>query len=200
MLGAPVRRRKETASVASFPAARPNIAWPRVNRAFRHCDAALLTGVDHVLDAAERLVHRTVAIVLMGISMYAVITSIVTLTTTTATASAAMTSAVDSLLFAVILVEITATMRREERHSKLKWYLVIGIISAVREILTIGARLSLHSIPASDVSSVVVEMGVAIVVVIGLAIGLRLADRTDGRDEDAPSQTSPPADDLRGTE
>lgn len=178
MLDEPLSRHQESAVTAAIQTSLPQRVRLRVaNCTIRRCETVIFDSADHLLDGAQRLVNRMVAIVLMGIAMFAVVASVVTLATTAAPASAAMTSALDSMLFAVILVEITATMRREERRSKLKWYLVIGIISGVREIMTVGARMSLHPIPAREVSSVVLEMAMTIVVVIGLCVALRLADR-----------------------
>jgi uncharacterized membrane protein (DUF373 family) len=178
VVGAPVRFRREMAVTAVSPTSVSQRAWLGVvHRGFRRCDTVIFDGADHLIDGAERLVNRTVAIVLMGIAIFAVVDSIITLATTSAPASAAMTNALDNLLFAVILVEITATMRREEHHSKLKWYLVIGIISAVREILTAAARMSLQSVPANQLWSLALEMGVMMAVALGLALALRVAER-----------------------
>jgi hypothetical protein len=166
-------RRKAVVTVALPPTRR---TWPGVpNDRVRLSDSAIFNGADCLLDVAERLVKRAVAMVLMGIAMAAVIMATVTLVSTSAAAATAMTSALDSLLFAVILVEIAATMRREERNPKAKWYLVIGITSAVRETLTVGARISLHTLPTHEALSVVLEMAVMIAVVIGLAVALRVA-------------------------
>jgi uncharacterized membrane protein (DUF373 family) len=179
MVSQPVPLREETTVTAVSPTTSTSgRTWlETVNRGVRRCDAALVDGADQVLDRAERIVNRTVAIVLMGIAMFAVISSIVNLATTSKNMTGAMTDALDSLLFAVIVVEITATMRREERHSKLKWYLVIGIISAVREILMAVARMSLQSMSTGEVHSTAFKMGVAMAVILGLALALRMAER-----------------------
>jgi hypothetical protein len=67
---------------------------------------------------------------------------------------------------------------------QLQPFLIIGIISAVREILTVGARLSLpvagHEPGAAAVRTALLELGVNGAVVLGLAVALVLIRRLAG--------------------
>jgi hypothetical protein len=55
-----------------------------------------------------------------------------------------ITRAVNSALFIVVILEFVRTIvARKEAASQLRPFLVIGIISATRDILTVGAELSL---------------------------------------------------------
>jgi hypothetical protein len=66
--------------------------------------------------------------------------------------------------------------------------LIIGIISAVREILTVGARLSLvgsvHDPSPTVVHNALLELGVNAAVVVGLALALVLVRRVAGFSDD----------------
>jgi hypothetical protein len=70
--------------------------------------------------------------------------------------------------------------------------LIIGIISAVREILTVGARLSLqgavHEPSSTVVHNALLELGVNAAVVVGLALSLVLIRRLAGMTDDVPTR------------
>jgi hypothetical protein len=81
--------------------------------------------------------------------------------------------------------------------------LIIGIISAIRELLRVGARLSLQESgraptgsgltaaigepPSRIVHNALLELGVNAPVVVGLALSLVLIRRLAGMREDAPA-------------
>jgi uncharacterized membrane protein (DUF373 family) len=91
------------------------------------------------------------------------------------------------VLFVIILMELLRTVLAhfEGGGLQLQPFLIIGIISAVRHILTIGARLTLSgegSETAFQHSQV--ELGVEAGVVLALAVGLVLIRRTATSDQD----------------
>ena len=91
-----------------------------------------------------------------------------------------VTDAINGVLFVVIVLELIETVLShfEGGGFQLQPFLVIGIISAVRHILTVGARLSLSG-EASSVaySRAQVELGVNAGVVLALALALIMVRR-----------------------
>lgn len=83
----------------------------------------------------------------------------------------------NGVLFVVIVLELMSTVVAHFEHAgfQLQPFLIIGVISAVRHILTLGARLSL----AGEVSGAAfrnsqIELGVEAMVVLGLGFALFL--------------------------
>lgn len=94
-----------------------------------------------------------------------------------------ITDAINGVLFVVIILELLETVMShfEGGGFQLQPFLVIGIISAVRHILTVGARLSLLGESTSDAfQRAQVELGVNAGVVLGLALALILVRRSSG--------------------
>ncbi len=85
------------------------------------------------------------------------------------------------MLFVVIILELLETVMShfEGGGFQLQPFLVIGIISAVRHILTVGARLSLLGEGTYDAfKRAQVELGVNAAVVVALALALILVRRS----------------------
>jgi len=63
--------------------------------------------------------------------------------------------------------------------TSLRPFLFIGIISATRSILSIGARLSVEgfNVSATDFMHAMIELGVSAVVILALGITLKLLGR-----------------------
>ena len=83
----------------------------------------------------------------------------------------------NGVLFVVIVLELMSTVVAHFEHAgfQLQPFLIIGIISGVRHILTLGARLSL----AGEVTGTAfrrsqIELGVEAAVVLGLGVALFL--------------------------
>jgi uncharacterized membrane protein (DUF373 family) len=89
-----------------------------------------------------------------------------------------ITRALNGVLFIVITLEVlrTIVVRFEGGGFQLQPFLVIGIISAVRHILTVGAQLSLvgEQLPLARTMT---ELGVNAAVVLALAVALVLVRR-----------------------
>ncbi|MHB8243589.1 MAG: phosphate-starvation-inducible PsiE family protein, partial [Solirubrobacteraceae bacterium] len=154
----------------------------------RKLSSRVVAQAEGLMHDAEELVKWTVEMVLMGFAIFTVYTAIaalITTLTTSASAAKEMPAALDSILVAVILVEIKKTMQMEKDHLKLKGFLMIGIISAVREIL-VETCTSLHQISAGKVPTSSLDTRMAIVLVIGFALALRLV----GQDKAATEDTS----------
>jgi uncharacterized membrane protein (DUF373 family) len=89
-----------------------------------------------------------------------------------------ITRAVNSALFIVVVLELVRTIvvRLEGGGFQLQPFLVIGIISATRDILTVGAELSLVG-ENTPLARTMTELGVNAAVVLALSIALVLVRR-----------------------
>lgn len=89
-----------------------------------------------------------------------------------------ITRAVNSALFIVVVFELVRTIvaRLEGGGFQLQPFLVIGIISATRDILTVGAELSLVG-EQTPLVRTMTELGVNAGVVVALSVALVLVRR-----------------------
>jgi uncharacterized membrane protein (DUF373 family) len=146
------------------------------------------TGLRFLLRVAEDMVHLAVALLLLGLAIGVLYHTTVGLVQSGSTFSARVIDGIDGVLFVVIMIELMQTILAHFEHTgfQLKPFLIIGIISAVRHILTIGARLTLAgNVSGSAFRQYQIELGVETGVVLGLAVGLllvRIGD-TKGGDE-----------------
>jgi len=144
-----------------------------VLRVFVGVEDAIYVLVAAVLIAlAAVLLYRTVADALTGDQPFAT----------------TVTAAVNGVLFVVIVLEIyrTVVAHLEGGGFQLRPFLVIGIVSAVRHILLIGAQ-SISSETGKTFAHAQIELGVNAAVALGLVIALVLLHRsgvaTDPTDE-----------------
>lgn len=150
----------------------------RIKRGHTHLDA---------ISVIEDVVHYAVAIVLIAVAAIVLYDTAHQLLTARGSFPEAATSAVNGVLFAIIIMEIMRTViaHFEKAGLQLQPFLIIGIISAVREVLTVGARLSLEgSGPLQPSTSVVhtalLELAVNGAVVLLLASALVMLRRVGG--------------------
>ena len=83
----------------------------------------------------------------------------------------------NGVLFVVIVLELMSTVVAHFEHAgfQLQPFLIIGIISGVRHILTVGARLSLAGeVTGTAFRQSQIELGVEGAVVLGLGFALYL--------------------------
>ena len=83
----------------------------------------------------------------------------------------------NGVLFVVIVLELMTTVVAHFEHAgfQLQPFLIIGIISGVRHILTVGARLSLAGeVTGTAFRQSQIELGVEAAVVLGLGVALFL--------------------------
>lgn len=143
-----------------------------------------------VLRQAEGLVHYVVAIVLLAVAVIVLYHTAYDLATNSEPFATAATTAVNGVLFAIIVLEVMRTVVAHFEHGglQLQPFLIIGIISAVREVLTVGARLSLQQAGSEPTRQVLhgalLELGVNAAVVLGLAVALVLIRRVGGMMEE----------------
>ena len=127
------------------------------------------------LTTLEDLVYLGVALVLIGIAVAGLYNTITGLIDSRGEAFAtAVTAAVNGVLFVVIVLEIFRTLvsHLEGGGFQLRPFLIIGVISAVRHILLVGATsLSNESTVFNHAEiELGVNAGVALVLVIALVL------------------------------
>jgi len=93
-----------------------------------------------------------------------------------AVVASAIIKLVSDLLLVLIIMEVLSTVIHylKEHATSLRPFLFIGIVSATRGILSIGARLSVQSVKGSDFTDAMIELGVNAAVILALGITLKL--------------------------
>ncbi len=136
-----------------------------------------------LLQVAEDIVHYVVAIVLVSVAGVVLIHSVGdAFDSGHDTFAEQVTSVINSILFVIIVMEILRTVvaHFDDAGLQLKPFLIIGIISAVRHILTVGAQVSLGgSHDPEAFRQTQVELGVNAAVVMALVLGLVLVWRSE---------------------
>ena len=100
-----------------------------------------------IVDYIEDAFHIALSIVLLAISGGALYFSVKEMLTTHPFFPTGMVVGINNILFIVIILEILRTIisRFTDGVLQLDKFLVIGVIAAVRHILTVGASLTLDS-------------------------------------------------------
>src|SRR3954451_22420625 len=144
----------------------------------------------------EDVVHYGVAAVLLGVAGVVLWHSGTELFNHEQEFAERVTAVVNGTLFVIIVLEILRTVvaHFEDADLQLKPFLIIGIISAVRHILTVGAQASLGAADdahaASDFSHSQVERGVNAAVVMALVLGLVMVWRSERVAGDVETDTT----------
>lgn len=130
------------------------------------------------VDLVEDVFHAVLAIALLVIGIGAFIFSIERLLTTAPFFPNGMIQGVNDILFIVIILEILRTVisRFTDGVYQLDKFLIIGVIAAVRHILTVGASVTLES-GKSDTAfeRAIVEMGLNALIVVALVFAIFLS-------------------------
>jgi uncharacterized membrane protein (DUF373 family) len=138
-----------------------------------------------VFNAAEDLTHYAISLLLAVMAVYVLYHTTVQFTQTGATYATRTTDVINGILLVIIVTEILRTVLAHFEHEgfQLQPFLIIGIISAVRHILTLGAELSVGGAPGSTFQHTQIELGVSAGVALALVIGLLLVRSSDaGKD------------------
>ena len=98
--------------------------------------------------------------------------------------AAAIINLISDLLLVLIIAEIFNTILHylRDRTIYLKPFLFIGIISAARDLLVNSARLAVFEVQERDFIELMVELGVNLIIIIGLSLSLRLIRKEDASD------------------
>jgi len=150
------------------------MAHPTTPPARRAGHRPIPEGVLSGLSLIEDLVYLGVALVLIGVAVAALYETTRTLLTSHQAFAEAVTTAVNGVLFVVIVLEIFRTLlaHLEGGGFQLRPFLIIGIISVVRHILLVGAVASTSGATGFDHAQIElgVNAGVALVLVIALVL------------------------------
>jgi uncharacterized membrane protein (DUF373 family) len=142
------------------------------------------TGVPRLrIGVADDLVNAGHVIVLMIVAGAVLVHAVYDLASSVPFAQGAG-SAVDGVLVAIIIMELMRTVMAHfsDGHLELQPFLVIGIISSIREMLAAGVQLQ-GDAQAPAIHLALLELGVNSVVVLGLAGALVLIRRMAGMRE-----------------
>lgn len=145
------------------------------------------------LEAAESVIYLLVGGCFLGVALLSLVYGIVTFGGAVAVllrsgilergnigvGANAIISFVSDLLLTLIILEVMSTVVRylQARATSLKPFLIIGIISATRGILAVGARLSLSPVQQLSVTEFrvqMIELVVNAAVIVALGVTLRL--------------------------
>ena len=130
------------------------------------------------VDAVEDVFHAILAIALLIIGIGAFYFSIERLLTTTPFFPNGMIQGVNDILFIVIILEILRTVisRFTDGVYQLDKFLIIGVIAAVRHILTVGASLTLQTGKSDEAfERAIYEMGLNALIVVALVFAIFLS-------------------------
>ena len=131
-----------------------------------------------LVDLVEDLFHAVLAISLFVIGVGAFFFSVKRLIGTAPFFPNGMIQGVNDILFIVIILEILRTVisRFTDGVFQLDKFLIIGVIAAVRHILTVGAALTLESTKSDEAfRRSMYEMGLNAGIVVALVFALYLS-------------------------
>ncbi|MDQ6726737.1 MAG: phosphate-starvation-inducible PsiE family protein [Actinomycetota bacterium] len=153
---------------------------PRAGEGLRH-EGRRVIGL---VEVAEDIVHYAVALLLVAVAAAVLVKSVIDFFGHRDLVFAVrVTGVINSVLFVIIVMEILRTVvaHFDDAGLQLKPFLIIGIISAVRHILTVGAQVSLGGAEgtAADFRRAQTELGVNAAVVMALVLGLVLVWRSE---------------------
>jgi uncharacterized membrane protein (DUF373 family) len=133
-----------------------------------------------VIDRLEDVAHYIVALMLLVITTIVLYESAAHLIDNRHHFAVQVTQGINDVLFVVIVLELLRTVlaHLETNDFQLRSFLIIGIISAVRHILGVGARITLTGTPTHHAFvRAQIELGVGAGVVLGLALSFLLISR-----------------------
>ncbi len=142
------------------------------------------------IDKLEDIVHGFLGILLFLISVLAVFFSVERLINTHPFFPTGMIQGINDILLVVIIIEImrTVVVRFTDGVFQLDSFLIIGVIAAVRHILTVGAALTMEKDKtAESFNRSLLEMGVNTGIVVALVFALFLS-RSVQRAQNAKSR------------
>ncbi|HTJ75111.1 MAG TPA: phosphate-starvation-inducible PsiE family protein [Acidimicrobiales bacterium] len=158
---------------------------PRAGAGLRH-EGRRVIGVVQV---SEDIVHYAVAILLVAVAAIVLVKAVLDfLDGSEHVFAERITGVINSVLFVIIVMEILRTVvaHFDDAGLQLKPFLIIGIISAVRHILTVGAQVSLGGdVDGAHFRRAQTELGVNAAVVLALVVGLVMVWRSEKTAVDA---------------
>ena len=130
------------------------------------------------IDKLEDVLHGFLGIILFVISVLAAGYTLLRLIETRPFFPLGMIQGINDILFVVIILEImrTVIVRFTDGIFQLDNFLIIGVIAAVRHILTVGASLTMEKEKTTEFfNRALMEMGVNTGIVLALVFAIFLA-------------------------
>ena len=135
---------------------------------------------EHFVDILEDAFHGLLGIILFIVAMGALFFTLKRLINTEPFFPSGMIQGVNDILFIVIILEILRTIiaRFTDGVYQLDKFLIIGVIAAVRHILTVGASLTLGSYKDNEAfQRSLLELGVNAGIVVALVLALYMSKK-----------------------
>jgi uncharacterized membrane protein (DUF373 family) len=105
-----------------------------------------------------------------------------------------MIQAINDILFIIIILEILRTViaRYTDGVFQLQNFLIIGVIAAVRHILTVGASMTLASGKSQEqFERAILELAVSAAIVVALVFAIFLSRASNGFPANRTKRSSP---------
>jgi uncharacterized membrane protein (DUF373 family) len=130
-----------------------------------------------LVERMEDVFHVVLGVFLFGIAVAALIYSVIRVFTTSPFFPSGMIQAINDVLFIIIILEILRTViaRYTDGVFQLQNFLIIGIIAAVRHILTVGAYMTLSEKTQEDFDRAVIELAISSGIVVALVFAIFMA-------------------------
>jgi len=132
----------------------------------------------HWVERIEEVFHIVLGVCLLGIAIAALYFSVTRVFETSPFFPTGMIQSINDILFIIIILEILRTVvaRYTDGVFQLQNFLIIGVIAAVRHILTVGASMTLASGKSQmEFDRAVIELGVSAGIVVALVFAIFLA-------------------------
>ena len=143
------------------------------------------------VERIEEVFHIVLGVCLLGIAIVALYFSVMRAFETQPFFPTGMIQAINDILFIVIILEILRTVvaRYTDGVFQLQNFLIIGVIAAVRHILTVGASLTLASGKSQEeFDRAVIELGISAGIVVALAFAIFLSKASNTFPADSPKR------------
>ena len=130
------------------------------------------------VERVEEVFHIVLGVCLLGIAIVALYFSVVRAFETVPFFPTGMIQAINDILFIIIILEILRTVvaRYTDGVFQLQNFLIIGVIAAVRHILTVGASMTLASGKSQvEFERAVIELGISSGIVVALVFAIFLS-------------------------
>ena len=130
------------------------------------------------IERIEEIFHVVLGAFLLGIAIAALFFSVTRVFETSPFFPTGMIQAINDILFIIIILEILRTVvaRYTDGVFQLQNFLIIGVIAAVRHILTVGASMTLASGKSQeDFNRAVIELGISTGIVVALVFAIFLS-------------------------
>lgn len=151
-------------------------AMIKLARKLFHTNQSLIP--KNFIDKLEDILHGFLGILLFLIAVLAVFFSVERLLDTQPFFPTGMIQGINDILLVVIIIEImrTVVVRFTDGIFQLDSFLIIGVIAAVRHLLTVGAALTMEKDKTTEAfNRSLMEMGVNTGIVVALVFALFLS-------------------------